>query len=531
MVVREAVDVMQANSGSVALIEPHTQILEIQTSIGLSPVVRRLKLPIGRGVTGWVAKTGQPLRVPDTRADPRYISVRKDVRSELAVPLIVEGELIGVLNVDSTRCNAFSDDDEALLVALANHAAQVIHNSWLYAAVALNAHRLEALFAVARDIISSHDLEEILQRVVCHACELMETKICSLMLLNTACDRLELRACHGASADYLHKPPLSVDDSLIGNVVRRGKPVQVHNVQQHDAYQHIELARREGLVSLLSVPMMHSNTPIGALSVYTGKSYRFSNQDIAILSALADLAAIAIKNARLHRRVVDVEEQLRRNERLSTLGLLAAEVAHEIRNPLTVMKMLFHSLDLRFDDADPRARDTEVMAEKMDHLNRIVDRLLSFSRSSEATFERLNLNTLLEDVLLLTRHKLTQHKITLQTKFADRLPKVRADRAQIEQAYLNLILNAVDAMPDGGTLTVSTVAEASSVLLTLADTGVGMTKEQRARLFEPFLTTKTGGTGLGLAIVQRIITEVHRGKLEVDSAPHRGTVFRIYLPV
>jgi len=532
LVVREAVDAMRANSGSVVLIEPHTQLLEIQTAIGLSPAARRLKLPIGRGVTGWVAKTGQPLRVPDTRADSRYVSVRKDVRSELAVPLIVNGELIGVLNVDSTRRNAFSADDEALLVALANHAAQVIHNSWLYAAVAANARRLQTLFAIARDIISSHDLEDILQRVVRHACTLMETRICSLMLLNAARDRLELRACHGASDDYLHKPPLSVDDSLIGGVVRRGKPVQIHNVQEHDAFQHIELAKREGLISLLSVPMNFGDTNIGALSVYTGQPHRFSNQDIAILSALANLAAIAIENARLHRRVVDVEEQLRRNERLSTLGLLAAEVAHEIRNPLTVMKMLFHSLQLRFDAADPRAKDAEVMSEKMEHLNRIVDRLLSFARSTEPSFEPLNVNSLLEDALLLTRHKLTQHKITLHTDFATGLPHVRADRAQIEQACLNLILNAVDAMPNGGTLTVRTsLLPSSFFLLTFADTGVGMTEDQRARLFEPFLTTKTGGTGLGLAIVHRIITEVHCGKLEVESAPGRGTTIRLRLPL
>ena len=446
-VVQEAVNIMRATSGSLVLIEPHTQLLEIQTSIGLSPAARRLKLAIGRGVTGWVAKTGKPLRVPDVTADPRYIPLHKDVRSELAVPLIVNDELIGVINVDSIRRNAFTPDDEALLVALANHAAQVIHNSWLYTAVAVNARRLESLFAVARSIIASHDLEEILQRVVRDACALMETKICSLMLLNTARDRLELRACHGASADYLRKPPLSVDDSLIGNVIRRAKPVQIHNVQEHDAYHHIELARREGLVSLLSVPMIFGDTVIGALSVYTSAPYRYSNQDISILSAFANLAAISIENARLHRRVVDVEEQLRRNERLSTLGLLAAEIAHEIRNPLTVMKMLFHSLDLLFDETDPRARDAEVMAAKMDHLNQIVDRLLSYSRSTEPRLESLDLNALIEDVLLLTRHKLSRQAIALKPHLTPGLPKVSVDRAQIEQACLNLIFNAVDAMP------------------------------------------------------------------------------------
>ena len=326
-VVREAVDIMRATSGSLVLIEPHTQLLEIQTAIGLSPAARRLKLAIGRGVTGWVAKTGQPLRIADVTADPRYISVRKDVRSELAVPLVVNGELIGVLNVDSTRRNAFSDDDEVLLVALAHHAAQVIHNSWLYTAVAVNARRLESLFAVARSIISSHDLEEILQRVVRDADELMQTKVCSLMLLNAARDRLILRACHGASDDYLRKPPLSMDDSLVGNVIRRGKPMQVYNVQEHDAYRHIELARRNGLVSLLSVPMIFGDTAIGTLSVYTGAPYRYSNQDIALARQNRPAVAADVFTEALQRQPDDPEINFNLANAQAAAGRMAAALA------------------------------------------------------------------------------------------------------------------------------------------------------------------------------------------------------------
>ncbi len=534
LVLREAVNIMQATSGSIALINPHTQFLEIEVGIGLNKEALQLKLAIGRGVTGWVAKMGKPWRVPDVRANAHYVSIRKDIRSELAVPLVVEGALIGVLNVDSTRKDAFSAEDEELLVALGNQAAQVIQNSWLYQAVAHNARKLESLFSVGRSIISSLDLEEILKRVTREACTLMQTKVCSLMLLSPDRSTLELRACHGAGSDYLSKPPLSVNESLIGNVVRRGKPMQVYNVQEHDAYQHIELARKEGLVSLLSVPMMVADSIIGALNVYSSQPYRFSTQDIKILSTLANLSAIAIENARLHEKMVQLDEQLRRSERLGMLGLLAAEVAHEIRNPLTVMKMLFHSLDLQFPENDPRARDAEIVAEKMDHLNRIVDHLLSYARSNEPTFELVDINDLLGDVLLLTRHKLSQQKVGLKTEFAASLPKIRVDRGQIEQAFLNLILNSAEAMPDGGSLTVSSswsASPSSAICLTFTDTGVGITTEKRQRLFEPFLTTKSGGTGLGLAIVHRIVVDAHRGKIEVRSTPRKGTTFKILLPV
>ncbi len=532
LVLREAVDHMQASSGSIALINPLTQLLEIEVAIGLSPHARQLRLPIGRGVTGWVAKTGQPLRVPDVKADPRYISVRRGIRSELAVPLTVDGQLIGVLNVDSTRRNAFSAADAELLVALAHHAAQVIHNSWLYETVAHKARQLESLFAVAESVIAPVDLREILQRVTRHACALMNTKMCSLMLLNAARDRLELAACHGAGSDYTRRPPLSVDDSLLGVVVRRAKPLQVPNVQEHDASRHTALAKQEQLVSLLAVPMTFGNTIIGALSVYTGEPYRFSNQDIKILSALANLAAVAIEHTRLHEKIVAVEEQLRHHERLSTLGLLAAEIAHEIRNPLTVMKMLYQSLNLQFPPGDPRQRDAEIVAEKMDHLNQIMNRLLTFARSNEPTFALVDLNAVLEDVLLLTRPALSRQNIRLVTRFAPDLPPVRADRTQIEQACLNLILNAVQAMPDGGTLTVSSAIndERSAVSLSFGDTGAGMTVEQQARLFEPFLTTKVAGTGLGLAIVRKTM-DAHRGRIEVDSQPGQGSTFRFTLPV
>src|ERR1039457_6928437 len=160
-VLGEAVRVMQATSGSIVFIDPHTQLLEIEVAIGLSPKAQLTKLGIGQGVTGWVAKMGVPLRVPDGNADPHYVSVRKDIRSELAVPLLVEGALIGVLNVDSTRRDAFSMEDEELLVAIANQSAQVIQNSWLYQAVAHNARQLSCFFSFGHWFFSCSTFRKI----------------------------------------------------------------------------------------------------------------------------------------------------------------------------------------------------------------------------------------------------------------------------------------------------------------------------------------------------------------------------------
>jgi signal transduction histidine kinase len=217
---------------------------------------------------------------------------------------------------------------------------------------------------------------------------------------------LDLRASFGAGDAYVKKPRLSTEESLLGVVLRRKKPLQVANVQGDNRYQNVELARREGLISLLSVPLLFAGQSIGTLNVYTGRPYNFSNEEIQILSALAELSAIAIEKARLYERVVDVEEQLRQNEKLSALGLLAAEVAHEIRNPLTVMKLLYHSLDLRFNPGDPRTKDAKIIEDKMEHLNKIVEQILAFARTTEPKLAPVNLNDLVDELGLLVRHKL-----------------------------------------------------------------------------------------------------------------------------
>ena len=538
LILGAAIRLMHASSGSVILINPTNGFLEIHASKGLPAHAGRLRLRVGEGITGWVARNGKPARVGNVRSDPRYIRVRQDVRSELAVPLEVQGEVRGVLNVDSARRDAFSVGDQDLLQALAQQAATVIHNTWLYEQLRLKARLFETLANIGQAINSTLNLDDALKVITREASILMEAKMCSLLLLDERHEWLDLRASFGAGEAYIQKPRLNVEESLLGVVVRRRKPLQVPNVQISSRYQNVEVARREGLVSLLSVPLLFDGQAIGTLSVYTRELHSFSNEEIRILSALAQLSAIAIEKARLYERIVDVEEQLRQNEKLSALGLLAAEVAHEIRNPLTVMKMLYHSMDLKFPPDDPRTKDSMIMSQKMDHLNKIVEQVLDFARSTEPKLAGVHLNELINDLTLLTRHKLQNQNIQLVRQLASDLPMVMGDAAQLEQAFLNLMLNAVEAMPKGGRLKISTRVSNSSrqggkplgVLIEFQDTGEGMTNEQRKRAFTSLLnTTKRTGTGLGLAIVTRVV-ETHRGEVKIVSQRGKGTTIRVALP-
>ena len=245
LIVREAVRLMGASSGSVVLINPTTGLLEIHASQNLPAAAMKLKLRVGEGITGWVARAGKPARVGNVKQDPRYVAARRGVESELAVPLEVGGEIRGVLNMDSDRADAFSADDQELLQELAVQAAKVIHNTWLYEQLRLKAGLFESLASVSRTINSTLNLDEALRAITREACVLMRARMCSLMMLDESRAWLELRASHGAGEAYLKKPRLSVEESVLGVVVRRKKPMQVGNVQTSTRYQNVELARRE----------------------------------------------------------------------------------------------------------------------------------------------------------------------------------------------------------------------------------------------------------------------------------------------
>ena len=298
------------------------------------------------------------------------------------------------------------------------------------------------------------------------------------------------------------------------------------------------MAREEGLVAVLSVPLKTQDAIMGTLNIYKGKSHRFSNEEVECVSVLAELAAIAIHRATLYGDIAAKERQINQNEKLSALGLLAAEVAHEIRNPLTVIKMLFHSMELDFGEQDPRTEDTRIISEKMNQLNEIVERVLRFARNSEPVISDVNLNKELEDLVSLIRVKLDKGNITLVKEFSSVIPNINGDSLQINQAILNIVINALEAMDEGGKLILRTqrissdtssdrIESEDRVLVEIADTGKGIPQGIQQKLLSPILhSTKSSGTGIGLALVKKIM-DTHKAELIVDSDSGKGASVKI----
>jgi signal transduction histidine kinase len=224
------------------------------------------------------------------------------------------------------------------------------------------------------------------------------------------------------------------------------------------------------------------------------------------------------------------EEQLRRADRMSALGQLSAGMAHEIRNPLGAIQGAVEILRDDYDPQDAKYEFIQILLKETDRLNKIVQEFLGFAKPKEPDLQQADLNEELESVLVLTAQEARKSGIRVDKRLDPSVGKQRLDAGLLKQAFLNLILNALQAMPQGGVLTVESGLRNGMLVVRIADTGVGISEENRKRLFSPFFTTKKNGTGLGLAITYRII-ENHHGTIDVASEPGKGATFTVTIPV
>ena len=226
----------------------------------------------------------------------------------------------------------------------------------------------------------------------------------------------------------------------------------------------------------------------------------------------------------------ETEEQLRRADRLSALGELSAGMAHEIRNPLGSIKGAVEIIKDDYTPEEAKYEFIQILLKETDRLNHIVQEFLGFARPKNPEFQFVDLNEALQSVLTLVGQEARKAGVVIEKKLDASIGKRSLDAGLLKQAFLNLVLNGIQAMPGGGVLTIESSLGSDSIDVKIADTGTGISEENRKKLFSPFFTTKKSGTGLGLAITYRII-ENHRGKIDVASRPGAGTTFTVKLPV
>ncbi len=538
LILKAAFSITRASSASLMLVHEDSGTLTVEVAEGFKGKrIFNTRLTIGQGVTGWVAETGVPLRLGNVRKDPRYISVQQNLRSELAVPLKIGGRVIGVISVDSTRLNHFTSEDEALLSSLAAQSARVIQTTRLYEEARRRAEELELLSEVSRGLSSTLDLRGVLAEAVAQTARVCRAEIVSIFFVAEDCEHLEMAACHGGSDKYRLQPTISLNKSLLGRVIESGKAKIVCDV--HSENEGGEFYVDPHVNSLLAVPLVSKDKALGILCVYGAKKRIFDSHDERLLSSLARSAALAIENARAHRRMLAAEEGLRSAEKFSMLGELAAGLAHEIRNPLTSIKVLFGTLYKSPRFPTDAQQDAEMINKQIARLETIVEGFLTQARAQVAPMQSktVDLNATVDESMLLLASSANEGTRLMINVCDGELP-VKGDATQLSQVVYNLVLNAIQAVDKRGRITVATTripktdGKPAEVCLEVTDDGPGLPETVQLKLFQPFVTTKKSGVGLGLSIVKRIV-EAHGGRLDVESprkGMDHGALFRAVLP-
>jgi two-component system, NtrC family, sensor kinase len=415
---------------------------------------------------------------------------------------------------------------------------------------------LNALLQVSSELLAARSRDAMLERALIHALALVpQAARAAIYLYDPETDRLALRAGLGAMPITL-----PIDPGILGAAFTSRQTYRASSVAAV-----LDRARAEGveapLISVLdpehppsgvlAIPLSARDQAIGVLGLVRDSGEGpFAAEAQATVEGLANLTATAILEERsrheaaaLSSQLADLEEQQRtmaarlttveagmlQTARLAAVGELAAAVAHEINNPLYAARNCLYLLE---EDLPPALRDSPYMNMARDQLARIatiIERMRDFYRPARGELAPYNLNRGLEETLELAALNLRKLPIKMIFTPDPALPPVVCDSDQLRQVFLNLILNAIDAMPEGGTLTVRTEAGPTMALVEIADTGIGIPPEVRERLFEPFFTTKPSGTGLGLSISAHIVTQ-HGGQILVESQEGQGSTFRVVLP-
>lgn len=501
LIVSSFIDTMKVSEISFLLKEKEGEHFR---SVALSlPRYKRIEIDVSSPIVSWLSATKDILvrdeiegELARQEALGREGEVRRrsleDVRDEMErlgifiwVPIVSKDELIGIIALGNKLSgDVFTAEDIGLLSTLANQTALALDNARLYDEVVNMKDYSEEIL---QSMVSGVMTVDTKGRVVTY--NAMAEKITGRKtdeVLNKKCEEL-----------WGRRGEIS---KVIGNTLRDRCYVN---------YESSIASPEKGLV-----PVSFSST---ILRDHNGKK-------IGVLLTIQDLS-----------EVKELEGKVRRADKLAALATMAAGMAHEIKNPLSSMKVLSQLLSRKYEDPSYRKKLEEILPREINRIDRIVESLLGFARATAPHFEKIDIHDVLEENVKYFKDQAAAAEVKIMTNYAD-LPPVEADRGQISQVFSNLILNAIQAMPNGGELKIASLPGKKiddilqNVKIRVSDAGHGIPEETVKKLFDPFFTTKYGGTGLGLTITHSIV-DGHKGYIDVESKPGKGTVFTITLPV
>ncbi|MEM2780493.1 MAG: PAS domain S-box protein [Candidatus Bathyarchaeia archaeon] len=528
--------------------------------------VSSLELPLTgeKGITVRAARTGKTIYVPDIRKNDAYVLGGENILSELAVPMKAGKKVLGVLNVESSKLAAFSENDKELLEILASHVATAISNIKRQENLEFLSKNLGRLIR----IMQIEDAHERL-RAIAKTIQKFGWRKITISLRDENLERkgiISVGFTRKEVVDIIKKVmPAAFWREIFSPKFEEHKVGEFYHLSWDDQKLLEELASKfQDLVKilishhpsgLLAAPLRTPEGKIVGILTLDAPTAGVtpSRENLALIELFLPYAALTLENLMLienlakakkelkqyadqleqkveerTRELKEMHDKLLKAQRMAVIGELAGMVGHDLRNPLTSIAGAAYYLKRRLSQlGDEKVIEMlDLIERNIAYSNKIVNDLLDFSRDVKLDITETNPEEVVNGALAAVQIPSNIEVV----KLVDKKPKIRADFEKLKRIFVNLIRNAVEAMPKGGTLTIKSVKKGDSVEFTVSDTGIGMTEEVMKKLWTPLFTTKAKGMGLGLAICKRFV-EAHGGTITVESAPGKGATFTVTLPL
>lgn len=536
----------------VLLLGPEGKYLYPHPSYQISaPYKRPERLAVGEGIVGEVAASGKPRYVPNVTTVPNYLAIDARTRSELCVPIISDTRLLGVINVESARLDAFTAEDEHLLSTLASQLATALEKLRLLATERDQRRAAEKLRAASTTLTRNLDMRRVMRVLLDFMADIAPYDSACLLCLEELLGELSIKHTRGpVSADA---PTQALAESPFWRRLTENRQPQVIGDLAAEGMEPI-WPRMSGARSWMALPLLAGDSLLGFCAIANQAPDFYTAEHVAQAWALAAQAAVAIQNARLYIRIQNHAAELEQavaertqalraaNARLQELDRLkskfVSDVSHELRTPAANLSLFLDLLERG--QHDKRQHYQAILRRQVDRLNYLIDDILSLARMESGMhaprLKPVRLDAIVEQVLAAHEPHAAETATDLRADLAAELPPVLADSKQLVQVLTNLLVNALNYAPGGQVALRTSWDEArGKVCLEVADTGIGIPAEDLPHIFERFYRgrrvsqSNISGTGLGLAIVQEIVS-VHNGALDVQSQEGAGTRVRVWLP-
>lgn len=521
MIIRLCTEVLHARIGSIMLLNDDRTFLTIAAAIGLEEeVIRTTRLPIGSSIAGYVAQNGDPLFVTDVGRDPRFKRENRPERyghaSLLSAPLKVKNEVIGVINIAHRESGEpFGEHDLKLLVTFAGQAAAAIANAETFHKLERRVLELTTLQDIA-DAMSRAVSAENLQEIIFWGIRnLMPAELSLWFRWNDKDSTLTFAGSAGNTR-------IDLDFSVKVDPARMATPAGVRDL----ILSHLPPTEKSHIpTASFSVTLIYGVTGLAyVFCLASSQTGRLSEEDENIAGLIARQAATMYER----------ERSILNATRLLTMGKMISEISHDMRKPLTNIRGSLQILRSRWPELAEGNDLFRTAEEEVLHINELVRELVDFSNPNKYQTERVDIAAVLARAAHLVKPDMEKNRIACQSEFEPDLPEMFVNKNQIMEMFLNLIINAIDAIgPEGGTIKLRAHRQDHDnrpmIRIEIADTGCGISEKDKGSIFDRYYTTKETGTGLGLSVVERIIS-AHSGKIEVQSRVGEGTTFVLHLP-